>query len=126
MEPSSRFRSASTIEPASGQHAANPCAARAIVARLGQPIRRPNPPFQPTAAREIVPFLTRFGGALAAAERQSVGRLSRLRRIHSIFDIHLSVPSTRQINKSSYTRQRSLAILEHESTLQYLPAEFSI
>ena len=34
--------------------------------------RPPNPPFQPTAAREIVRFLKPFSGALAAAERQPV------------------------------------------------------
>jgi len=37
---------------------------------------RPNPPLQPTAAREIVGFLTRFGGALAAADGQPVGRVT--------------------------------------------------
>ena len=36
----------------------------------------PNMPMQPTAAREIVGFLTVVGGALAAADEQAVGRVS--------------------------------------------------
>ena len=67
----------------------------------------PNMPMQPTAAREIVGFLTVVGGALAAADEQAVGPMPMLQRQacicasrHSCFDAmqfgkitHLLTPS---------------------------------
>ena len=41
----------------------------------GKATGAPNTPMQPTASREIVGFLTPCGGALAAADRHTVGRL---------------------------------------------------
>ena len=61
----------------------------------------PNPPFQPTAAREIVGFL-RLVVALAAAERQSVGRLRQRGRQSHFGDMRRSRMYTPVVQRARY------------------------